>query len=158
MDELVHRPVRELPAGPTVREFQIASPPQVEVLPPLQAAQFLLPLLGSTSVLLYAAISNSRRLLIVGVFAATLSVITPLVQRYVAQRNLDRRVEALVPVSDPSLAARLDEIFDVLMQDDMLSWTLGPDGSWSKVPGDRGIDAQQRLQELAVERAGSREA
>ena len=74
------------------------------------------------------------------------------------QRNLDRRVEALVPVSDPSLAARLDEIFDVLMQDDMLSWTLGPDGSWSKVPGDRGIDAQQRLQELAVERAGSREA
>jgi hypothetical protein len=56
------------------------------------------------------------------------------------------------------LAARLDEIFDVLMQDDMLSWTLGPDGSWSKVPGDRGIDAQQRLQELAVERAGSREA
>jgi polyphosphate kinase len=74
------------------------------------------------------------------------------------QRNLDRRVEALVPVSDPSLAARLDEVFDVLMQDDMLSWTLGADGTWTKVRGERGIDAQQRLQELAVERAGSREA
>jgi polyphosphate kinase len=74
------------------------------------------------------------------------------------QRNLDRRVEALVPVSDPSLAARLDEILDVLMQDDMLSWTLGADGTWTKVRGERGIDAQQRLQELAVERAGSREA
>ena len=52
------------------------------------------------------------------------------------QRNLDRRVEALVPVSDPSLAARLDEILDVLMQDDMLSWTLGSDGTWTKVRGD----------------------
>jgi polyphosphate kinase len=74
------------------------------------------------------------------------------------QRNLDRRVEALVPVSDPSLAARLDETLEVLMQDDMLSWTLGSDGTWTKVHGERGIDAQQRLQELAVERAGSRKA
>jgi polyphosphate kinase len=74
------------------------------------------------------------------------------------QRNLDRRVEAVVPVSDPSLAARLDEILDVLMQDDMLSWTLGSDGTWTKVGGERRIDAQQRLQELAVERAGSRKA
>jgi len=74
------------------------------------------------------------------------------------QRNLDRRVEALVPVADPSLAARLDGILDVLMQDDMLSWTLGSDGTWTKVRGERGIDAQQRLQELAVERAGSRVA
>ena len=74
------------------------------------------------------------------------------------QRNLDRRVEALVPVSDPSLAARLDEILDVLMQDDMLSWTLDSDGTWTKVRGERGIDAQQRLQELAVERAGSPKA
>ncbi len=74
------------------------------------------------------------------------------------QRNLDRRVEALVPVADPSLASRLDGILDVLMQDDMLSWTLGPDGTWTKVRGERGIDAQQRQQELAVERAGSREA
>ena len=71
------------------------------------------------------------------------------------QRNLDRRVEALVPVSDPALAARLDQILEVLMQDDMLAWTLGPDGAWTKVRGEREIDAQQRLQELAVERAGS---
>jgi polyphosphate kinase len=74
------------------------------------------------------------------------------------QRNLDRRVEALVPVVDPTLAARLDDVLDVLMQDDMLSWTLGADGTWTKVRGERGIDAQQRLQVLAVERAGSREA
>jgi polyphosphate kinase len=72
------------------------------------------------------------------------------------QRNLDRRVEALVPVSDHALAARLDEIVVALMQDDALAWTLGSDGTWSKIRGERGIDAQQRLQELAVERAGSR--
>ncbi len=69
------------------------------------------------------------------------------------QRNLDRRVEALVPVSDPALAGRLDESLDVLLQDDTLAWTLGPDGAWTKVPGDRGLDAQQRLQELAVARS-----
>jgi polyphosphate kinase len=72
------------------------------------------------------------------------------------QRNLDRRVEAVAPVSHPALAARLDEILDVLMQDDALAWTLGSDGTWTKVRGERGIDAQQRLQELAVERSGSR--
>ncbi len=72
------------------------------------------------------------------------------------QRNLDRRVEALAPVSDPALAARLDQILEVLMQDDMLAWTLGPDGAWTKIHGERGIDAQQRLQELAVERGSPR--
>jgi polyphosphate kinase len=71
------------------------------------------------------------------------------------QRNLDRRVEALVPVSDPALTARMNEIFDVLMQDDTLAWTLGPDGTWTKVPTERGVDAQQQLQEIAVERARS---
>jgi polyphosphate kinase len=71
------------------------------------------------------------------------------------QRNLDSRVEALVPVSDPALAGRLDEILDVLLQDDTLAWTLGSDGTWTKERGERGIDAQQRLQELAVERARS---
>jgi polyphosphate kinase len=74
------------------------------------------------------------------------------------QRNLDRRVEALAPVSDRTLAARMDQILEVLMQDDSLAWTLGADATWTKIRGDRGIDAQLRLQELAVERAGSRRA
>jgi polyphosphate kinase len=71
------------------------------------------------------------------------------------QRNLDRRVEALVPVSGVALTRRLDEILGVLMEDDTLAWTLGPDGTWTKVPTERGLDAQQRLQEIAVERAAS---
>jgi polyphosphate kinase len=69
------------------------------------------------------------------------------------QRNLDRRVEALVPVTHPSLSARLDEVLQVLLEDDTLAWTLGPDGTWEKVPTERGSNAHLRLQEMAVARA-----
>jgi polyphosphate kinase len=68
-------------------------------------------------------------------------------------RNLDRRVEAMTPVSDPVLAARLDEILQVNLADDILSWELSSDGRWQKVPTVRDVNAQQRLQEAAVERA-----
>ena len=71
------------------------------------------------------------------------------------QRNLDHRVEALVPVTAPPLAERLDQILSVLLEDDTLAWTLGPDGTWTKVPTERGSNTHLRLQELAVERAGS---
>ena len=69
------------------------------------------------------------------------------------QRNLDRRVEAVVPVTDPALTARLDEILAVQLEDDTLAWALAPDGSWSKVPTERGSNTHLRLQEMAVERA-----
>jgi len=67
-------------------------------------------------------------------------------------RNLDRRVEAVVPVDDPRLRARLDEILRVVLADDRLAWELGPDGSWRRVPPGAGIDAQARFEELARER------
>jgi polyphosphate kinase len=68
-------------------------------------------------------------------------------------RNLDRRVEAVTPVGEPALAARLDEILDVELTDDVLAWELAADGRWHKVPTVLGINAQLRLQELAAERA-----
>ena len=71
------------------------------------------------------------------------------------QRNLDRRVEALVPVSDPALTARLDEVLEAQLDDDTLAWTLGPDARWTKVPTERGSNAHLRLQEMAVERANA---
>jgi polyphosphate kinase len=70
-------------------------------------------------------------------------------------RNLDRRVEAVVPVRDPALQHRLDEVLDACLADDVLAWELGPDGTWSKVPTLRGVNAQLRLQELAGERLRS---
>jgi polyphosphate kinase len=68
-------------------------------------------------------------------------------------RNLDRRVEALVPVLAPALRARLQEILDVNLTDDVLAWQLGPDGVWEKVPTSRGIAAHDVLQDRALERA-----
>jgi polyphosphate kinase len=68
-------------------------------------------------------------------------------------RNLDRRVEAMTPVTDRALAARLDEILEVNLADDVLSWELAWDGQWHKVPTVGDVNAQQRLQEAAAERA-----
>ena len=69
-------------------------------------------------------------------------------------RNLDRRVEALAPVQDPSLRERLNEILRVELDDDELAWELDGDGSWHKVSPTRGIDAHRALQDLAVARSG----
>jgi len=68
-------------------------------------------------------------------------------------RNLDRRVEAVVPVSDPRLCQRLQQILDVSLADDMLAWDLGPDGSWHKVPTVRGLNSHERFKELALQSA-----
>jgi polyphosphate kinase len=71
-------------------------------------------------------------------------------------RNLDRRVEAAVPVDDPALRERLDEIIEVTFADDVLSWELNADGSWSKVPTEQGIDVQETMMTLAIARARER--
>ena len=71
-------------------------------------------------------------------------------------RNLDRRVEAMLRVSDRRLRARLDEILELNFADDTLSWRLESDGTWVKVPTTRGIDAQVALQELAIARTKAR--
>ncbi|MGH7685783.1 MAG: polyphosphate kinase 1 [Candidatus Dormibacteria bacterium] len=67
-------------------------------------------------------------------------------------RNLDRRVEVLYPVTAPELRDRLDEILAINLEDDELAWDLHPDGHWTKVPHLRGVNAQHRFQELALER------
>jgi len=71
-------------------------------------------------------------------------------------RNLDRRVEAITPIEDPDLQARLQEVLDVNLADDTLAWTLGGDGEWTKVETTTGMNTHLRLQELAFERARRR--
>jgi polyphosphate kinase len=68
-------------------------------------------------------------------------------------RNLDRRVEALAPVTDPDLQFRMDEILDVVFSDDNLAWELRPDRTWTRVSPRSGVDAHVALQELALARA-----
>ena len=45
-------------------------------------------------------------------------------------RNLDRRVEVLVPVTAPGPAARIDAIVEANLADDRRAWMLRGDGSW----------------------------
>ena len=70
-------------------------------------------------------------------------------------RNLDRRIEALVRVDDPRLAARVMEVADVCLTDERLAWTLDSDGVWTRCGGEADDDPHVRLQQLALNRAQS---
>lgn len=65
-------------------------------------------------------------------------------------RNLENRVESMVPVDDAVLRGRLDEMLELLLRDDVSSWTLSPDGAWHRVPTTEGVDAQAVLRERAL--------
>jgi polyphosphate kinase len=58
-------------------------------------------------------------------------------------RNLDLRVEALVPIDDPALCARLEDLLALYLHPDTDAWALGADGAWKRTGG--GVDLQQRL-------------
>jgi polyphosphate kinase len=68
-------------------------------------------------------------------------------------RNLDRRVEVLTPVVDSDLQARLDEILDVALRDDVLAWTLDAEGRWTRVPPGGEVESHLVLQQLTMARA-----
>jgi polyphosphate kinase len=72
------------------------------------------------------------------------------------ERNLDRRVEALVDISSPEIQGRLREILEVELADDELAWELAPDASWHKLPDKKHFNAQRHFQELAVARSRRR--
>lgn len=55
-------------------------------------------------------------------------------------RNLDRRVEALVRVTDPGHVGELLTLFDTAMDDGTNSWRLGADGVWTR----HAVDADGR--------------
>jgi polyphosphate kinase len=69
------------------------------------------------------------------------------------RRNLDRRVEAMIPVADPEAVHQLEEILEINLADDVQSWTLSADRSWHRVPTVRGISTQDTLRTLALERS-----
>jgi polyphosphate kinase len=67
-------------------------------------------------------------------------------------RNLDRRVEAVVPVEAPELRDRLDEILAVSLADDTLAWEL-VDDRWSHVRRDGTLETHLELQQQALKRS-----
>ncbi len=68
-------------------------------------------------------------------------------------RNLDRRVEALVPVRAPALRLRLAEVLDIELADDTQVWELAGNGSWHRVANRHGFDAHEVLMERAIARS-----
>ena len=69
------------------------------------------------------------------------------------ERNLDRRVEALAPVTDPDSQARLRTILEIMLADDRRAWQLGSDDRWRRVEETtsepHGIDTFETLMDLA---------
>jgi polyphosphate kinase len=50
-------------------------------------------------------------------------------------RNLDTRVELLVPVESPELQAELEDTLERCLADDAFAWTLQADGTWRRRQG-----------------------
>jgi polyphosphate kinase len=50
-------------------------------------------------------------------------------------RNLDNRVELLVPIEAPELLAELDDTLQRCLNDDTFGWILEPDGTWRRRTG-----------------------
>ncbi len=64
------------------------------------------------------------------------------------RRNLDRRVEVIVPVKDPELRAAVrDSILEVSLGDNVKCWELYPDGSYKRreVGDAEPLNSQERL-------------
>ena len=67
-------------------------------------------------------------------------------------RNLDKRVEVLVPVTVPEHQAQLDAVLASALAEDVRGWELGADAQWRRVGWD-GADSQAHLYEAARQRS-----
>ncbi len=69
-------------------------------------------------------------------------------------RNLDRRVEVVVPIEHPKHRDWLDQVLAFLLADDIVRWELRPDDTWERVgpPDTFEPHAQERLYRWVVER------
>lgn len=69
-------------------------------------------------------------------------------------RNLNRRVEAVVPVEDPAIAKDLQEILGIMLSDNRQAWELQPDGSYvQRRPPEDGSEqaTHQILMDMAMQ-------
>ena len=69
------------------------------------------------------------------------------------ERNLDRRVEVLVPIEDHGLRDELRDAFEVTWRDDEFTWVLGTDRRWRRVQPVTEFSAQAEFKRRALARA-----
>jgi len=67
-------------------------------------------------------------------------------------RNLESRVEVVVPVEDPALRKDLRNVLDVQLTPNRDAWTMQPDGTYERATGPDAVSCQQALIELAERR------
>jgi polyphosphate kinase len=68
------------------------------------------------------------------------------------QRNLEKRVEVLVPIEEPRLQAELRYLLDAQLADQRGAWDMLPDGSYVQRTGAGARHSQQQLIERAEKR------
>ncbi len=67
------------------------------------------------------------------------------------QRNLDRRMETIMQVTDPTLKQELEEILRVYQGDNCSAWDMQPDGNYIQRRPDEG-EARRAAQDVFIER------
>jgi polyphosphate kinase len=70
-------------------------------------------------------------------------------------RNLDRRVEVMVEVTDPAAREHLHDTLELAYSDDIVAWELQPDGDWKRNPGQPGRPLRD-YQDVLMRRHASR--
>ena len=72
-------------------------------------------------------------------------------------RNTERRVEVAIPLYDPEIRTRVQELFGIMASDNVKARELCPDGIYRRVPaGDTPLNAQEALFDMAYEAHGAR--
>ena len=71
-------------------------------------------------------------------------------------RNTERRVEVAIPLYDPAIRTRVQELFGIMASDNVKARELCPDGIYRRVPaGDTPLNAQEALFDMAYEAHGA---
>jgi polyphosphate kinase len=65
-------------------------------------------------------------------------------------RNLDRRVEVLVRLSEPDHVRSITEMFELAMSEQVAAWALEPNGNWLRSQFDSEGNALRDFQDTIM--------
>jgi polyphosphate kinase len=68
-------------------------------------------------------------------------------------RNLNRRVEVMVPIENPRHTAALDQALEFALADDVVGWELQPDDAWQRIGASNAFEphSQERMYRWMVQ-------